>query len=533
MKPVRSVTLLPLRGMVQVSGSIDNIYGLNTGEDIVIKAGLDDLGAWQYEVRVDESRLNVHPKMLTAKGQIMAELARQTEAEVQNLKTAGKSNADVTIKLDQGEQMYKKGMALLETVAALYDVTIQTMEDGHIPESIWNQGRLSSGVDNGIKQNYEKSPFKTSALIGGGIDQFVDETIGGLQMVVTVLEAVRKPKATFDNIYHSVKNLDANKLVQVVSSASGYDNYQAGGDRAVYQAGRHSVQVATIAFSGIRNLAKGAEVIKEAGEGISGVQKFIPEGNTNNQVRDALKNAVDNQQVVKNIDNEKLLTKNVVNGEETFVSIEKNGENLTKFEAKRSDFIDDNGHPLSDAAIEEALEEGAKDINLPHNPDDSYKKGTKGGWNKDLNAFPPPANKVFNIDGVKYHTDDLGRVTDVEVDILQKSVPPSDRNSYQQSLKCNKAKNGTPGQDQGGHLLAADFGGAGEQINLVPMNKSVNQSPGTWYNMERDWSTKLSNGIVITNLKIKVVYQNDFRPIKFEVEWFEDGVRRELEHFNP
>lgn len=90
-----------------------------------------------------------------------------------------------------------------------------------------------------------------------------------------------------------------------------------------------------------------------------------------------------------------------------------------------------------------------------------------------------------------------------------------------------------PDPDQGGHLLGTQFGGPGEQINLVPMKKSLNQSGGDWYNMEQAWATKIQNGITITDLEINIVYGANGRPTKFVVKWKEDGIAiAPIEHLN-
>lgn len=97
--------------------------------------------------------------------------------------------------------------------------------------------------------------------------------------------------------------------------------------------------------------------------------------------------------------------------------------------------------------------------------------------------------------------------------------------------KCSrsgkKVKNGNfdgVDPDQGGHLIAARFGGPGEQINLVPMKKSINQAGGDWYNMEATWAQKIQNGTSITDVKIEIQYGSNGRPTSFSVTWKENGV---------
>nr|WP_252374380.1 DNA/RNA non-specific endonuclease [Hydrogenophaga sp. 2FB] len=56
-----------------------------------------------------------------------------------------------------------------------------------------------------------------------------------------------------------------------------------------------------------------------------------------------------------------------------------------------------------------------------------------------------------------------------------------DRNGYQQACagKCGEVG------DEGGHLIAAALGGAGDRINIVPQDSTMNR--GEWRAMEREW----------------------------------------------
>lgn len=63
-----------------------------------------------------------------------------------------------------------------------------------------------------------------------------------------------------------------------------------------------------------------------------------------------------------------------------------------------------------------------------------------------------------------YETDAVGRIKGVKGEL---DLKDADRNNYQQR-KGVTSKDGLD-DDQGGHLIAAIFDGAGEQINYVPM----------------------------------------------------------------
>lgn len=70
---------------------------------------------------------------------------------------------------------------------------------------------------------------------------------------------------------------------------------------------------------------------------------------------------------------------------------------------------------------------------------------------------------------------------------------------------------GTPGTDQGGHLIGSRFDGAGEQINLVPMTSDLNLS--RWKTMENNWATQLSAVPPTTvNVKIDIKYDDALKP---------------------
>jgi DNA/RNA non-specific endonuclease len=85
-------------------------------------------------------------------------------------------------------------------------------------------------------------------------------------------------------------------------------------------------------------------------------------------------------------------------------------------------------------------------------------------------------------------------------------------------------------------LLAAQFGGPGEQIDLVPMKKTLNQSPGTWAAMEQEWANTLNgtNGIggTVTNIQINIIYGSTGRPTGFIVTALQNGVADDWTHIN-
>ena len=87
------------------------------------------------------------------------------------------------------------------------------------------------------------------------------------------------------------------------------------------------------------------------------------------------------------------------------------------------------------------------------------------------------------------------------------------RNTYQQ---CVTGKCGDAG-DQGGHLIAATLGGAGDRINLVPQAATLNNGP--WKTMENEFKAALDAGKTVS-VKIEVRYPpgSGVRPNAFLVE---------------
>lgn len=100
------------------------------------------------------------------------------------------------------------------------------------------------------------------------------------------------------------------------------------------------------------------------------------------------------------------------------------------------------------------------------------------------------------------------------------------RNTYQQSV-VGKSGEAT---DQGGHLIASALGGAGDRINLVPMDSVLNN--GSWKTMETSLGKALEQGKSVS-VKIDVGYPEagGTRPSEFRVTTTIDGVINKLPPF--
>jgi len=207
----------------------------------------------------------------------------------------------------------------------IYEVGRDIINDGKMSERIWDAGKRSSGTDQNVFQVHTTSPFKMPAIPSGCTDQIIDEVTGVIQLAKTGLEFLKNPRKTAANIHESIKSLNKDKIVQMLTSMSGIDNMQAGGDRAKYQGGKYAVQAITIMIGALRTVSQGAKLVKEGGEEMTKMQKFVPDGTTGHPAANALENSTQYNKVVRTIDNEKVVTRNVDGSQEKIVVLKKEG----------------------------------------------------------------------------------------------------------------------------------------------------------------------------------------------------------------
>ena len=533
-------------GTQQLSGSMqdselnkfNNDGFTNNDEDFAIKACVQN-DKWNFEIKHNTTRINVHnahDKIKPEFNQVMAEIYLQAIKEAQKINKVEyaprNGSKTITVETDAGtERFHKVGMNFFETLIAFLDLGKEIVMEGKIPESLWNQGRTGSSAtpDPTLYAKYLASPFNILSTPGGMVDQIIEETLGAVQLVKTLCEIIGDFQTFYDNAYDFIRTLNKEKVKQLLSSISGLDNYNAGGDRATYQMGKHTIQSMMIVMLHVRAATKGIDAIKDASKEFSDAQKFIPDGSTNHAATNAIKNAVENRKTIKNIDNEKLLAGNVENGQNITVGIEKNGADVKIYKVKDSELAD---HRTGHVYTEQEIFESAKDFDKPSTTSivNGIKEvetdaGSSGNWNKKLNN--PEKSAVIKVKntGHKYTTDADGRVTKVEGEL---NLQTRDRNGYQQSVKCKTSKDGLP-DDHGGHLIASIFDGAGEQINLLPMKSSLNLS--SWKSMENTWKTALQQGKPV-KVDIRPIYDgNSLRPVRFEVRYQIDGGNVILETF--
>jgi len=141
--------------------------------------------------------------------------------------------------------------------------------------------------------------------------------------------------------------------------------------------------------------------------------------------------------------------------------------------------------------------------------------GTAG--NPLLNRVPLVKNVIYEVDGIEYITDNLGRVTKTTAD-LDDVVRVRLGN---QQIRAVDIKDGVNGIDQGGHIVASRFFGPGEQINLYPQSANLNQ--GAWKQMENSWATDMVAGKDV-KIEVEAIFSGSSqRPTSFQVKYTIDG----------
>ncbi len=127
------------------------------------------------------------------------------------------------------------------------------------------------------------------------------------------------------------------------------------------------------------------------------------------------------------------------------------------------------------------------------------------------------ASSESEINGYKYTTDEMGRTVSAEGKL--KLAPETGRNKKLQKDAGGKDRLKT---DDGGHLIARQFGGNGE-MDLVAQDGLLNKGP---YNrLENKWADALKKGDDVF-VKIEPRYVgNSLRPESFKVSYSINGEK--------
>jgi hypothetical protein len=145
---------------------------------------------------------------------------------------------------------------------------------------------------------------------------------------------------------------------------------------------------------------------------------------------------------------------------------------------------------------------------------------TKGVLKKRLK---PNANYVRS--GYAYATDAFGRIKKASGQLRLEPKATRLRDEYMQGVVG--LKDGRKADDVGGHLIGDQFGGIGNNANVLAMDKAVNNyHKGTWGKMEKAWAKALREGKQV-NVEIEPIYKDaTARPHSFEVTEWINGVEK-------
>ena len=142
-------------------------------------------------------------------------------------------------------------------------------------------------------------------------------------------------------------------------------------------------------------------------------------------------------------------------------------------------------------------------------------KGTAG--NPILNKAVLVKNMRYEVDGIIYQSDELGRVltTTADLDDIARVRLGN------QQIRSVHVKDGVRGADQGGHIVGSRFFRPGEQINLYPQSANLNQ--GAWKTMENTWADGMVAGKDV-KIEVEAVFSGaSKRPDSFKVKYTIDG----------
>jgi predicted ribonuclease toxin of YeeF-YezG toxin-antitoxin module len=134
-----------------------------------------------------------------------------------------------------------------------------------------------------------------------------------------------------------------------------------------------------------------------------------------------------------------------------------------------------------------------------------------------------PNTKYVTNDHYKYTTDEFGRIVSVEAPELV--LKKANRNKYAQANVGGKDR--LP-DDDGGHLIGAQFNGPPDIDNLVPQNSQINRSGGAWFDMETEWAKALREvPPKKVSVNISPIYSNNsMRPDSFTIKYKIEGKRQ-------
>jgi len=139
-------------------------------------------------------------------------------------------------------------------------------------------------------------------------------------------------------------------------------------------------------------------------------------------------------------------------------------------------------------------------------------------------------NTSYILDGVKYQTDDLGRIVSVTFDQLKLKPQGQNRKSLQGITIEALGRGYEVAGDQKGHIIGDRFCGANSIANLVPMSPKLNQ--GDYWAIENLWAEAIQNGQLVEGT-IKFLYDGaSYRPSRMDITYLIDGLETFVKLFN-
>ncbi len=139
-------------------------------------------------------------------------------------------------------------------------------------------------------------------------------------------------------------------------------------------------------------------------------------------------------------------------------------------------------------------------------------------------------NTTYVRNGYEYATDAYGRIKRVKADLRIEPKATRARTQHPSAADYMQGQagkgDGRQAGDAGGHLIGDQFGGVGNNANLVAMkHEGVNAyHTGTWGQMEKKWAEALKRGEKVS-VDIEPIYKDaSARPHSFEVTQWINGV---------
>ena len=175
--------------------------------------------------------------------------------------------------------------------------------------------------------------------------------------------------------------------------------------------------------------------------------------------------------------------------------------------------IEGDGIPEQTSTIEQVPEQ--RNIEDMQSSDDNDQQSIEREDNTTLDDNGKPfikdgellPNNTYEINGVKYETDDKGRIIRAEATVEINNAP-------RPSLNSRKVGGLEPGDDKG-HIIAHVLGGSDSEGNLVAQDAKLNR--GEYKSMELSAKRAREEGKVVT-MTVEIEYEGDSkRPKSFTV----------------